>query len=44
MAALLADHAERRALGAAARRVAAERFAKDVVARQVEALYASLGE
>ena len=32
------------ALGAAARWVAAERFAKDVVAGQVEALYASLGE
>jgi glycosyltransferase involved in cell wall biosynthesis len=42
MAALLADHAERRALGAAARRVAAERFAKDVVAGQVEALYTTL--
>lgn len=42
MAALLADPAERRALGAAARRAIEQRFAEDVVAPRVEALYRTL--
>jgi glycosyltransferase involved in cell wall biosynthesis len=41
MAALLADPARRRALGAAARRTAEQRFAKEIVVRQVEKLYES---
>jgi glycosyltransferase involved in cell wall biosynthesis len=43
LAALLAAPAERRALGAAARRVAAQRFAKQAVVGQVEALYRTVG-
>ncbi len=39
MAALLAQPARRAALGAAARRTAQQRYARDVVVRQVEALY-----
>jgi glycosyltransferase involved in cell wall biosynthesis len=42
LAELLARPADRAALGAAARRVARERYAKEVVVGQVEALYASL--
>lgn len=42
LAALLEQPDRRRALGAAARRVAHERFAKEVVVRQVEQLYISL--
>jgi glycogen(starch) synthase len=42
LAELLARPAERTALGAAARRVARKRYAKDVVVGRVEALYASL--
>jgi glycosyltransferase involved in cell wall biosynthesis len=42
MAVLLADAGRRAELGAAARRMAAARFAKDVVAGQIEQLYASL--
>jgi glycogen(starch) synthase len=42
LAALLERPTERTALGAAARRVARERYAKDVVVGRVEALYASL--
>ena len=42
LAQLLADPARRRELGAAARRVAQERFAKEVVAQRIEALYRSL--
>jgi glycosyltransferase involved in cell wall biosynthesis len=42
MAALLAQPEQRQALGRAARRNAEQRFAKDVVARQVEDLYRSL--
>jgi glycogen(starch) synthase len=42
MADLLADSSRRRELGLAARRLAAERFSKDVVAQQVERLYFSL--
>jgi len=42
MADLINRPEERRALGAEARRLAAQRFAPDVVASQVEALYRSL--
>jgi glycosyltransferase involved in cell wall biosynthesis len=44
MADLINRPEERRALGAEARRRAAQRFAPDVVASQVERLYQSLGE
>ncbi|MCL6543572.1 MAG: glycosyltransferase family 4 protein [Roseiflexus sp.] len=44
LAELLERPAERCALGAGARRRAAQRFAPDVVAAQVERLYQSLGE
>ena len=44
LAELLERPAERCALGAGARRRAAQRFAPDVVASQVERLYQSLGE
>jgi glycosyltransferase involved in cell wall biosynthesis len=39
MAALLADAGQRRGFGAAARRAAEQRFAKETVARRVESLY-----
>jgi glycosyltransferase involved in cell wall biosynthesis len=43
MAALLAQPAERAALGVAARQAASQRYAKEVVVGQVERLYQSLG-
>lgn len=42
MAALLSDSTARRSLGTNARRVAEQRFAKEVVVQQVEALYRQL--